>query len=919
MPMADISYYRRTRSAEEVAAVDLSNSLAALSLLDNSNSFATYGTTTPVESRAVRLAKAQFTTPASIAPWTLPAKPRAQDQQIAAIEALPTIIDSGSGSTTATNPDVQTSLTAYKALDRLQTLAQAAAAPAASAAERTRLNATFARGIADLETFLGQAPSAKVALAFGTATRRSDSVTVATPNTLTVNGTGVAASRTVALAGLTGNEIFRLDLSRPNRSDQVIIDLSQGPQPPTLTSVSDQINAAVSAIPQRDQNGAVVLDAKGAVVPKWTARFTPVKTGDSWGLKLATFNDQERVELVDQGASDAVVVASGVTAPDAVATTQSYRFDDAAGALSQVTLGRIAAVDRSASAQAALTATKPNVAGVAAPPTTVAASTVAQAITSDGAGNSYVVGTTKGDIGSNLSSGSSDVFLTKLDSRGGVVWQRSLGAGGQAEGAAVSLGPNGTVVVAGTVSGPFDGVNADGDIAVTRFDANGNEQFSTLVRSIGADTATAVAVGGDGTIYVGGQVASNGGDAFIARLDATGKLLERRTIDSGGNDAVNALAVGGDGNVLAVVKTGASASVRRFNAASLATDLGSISLGAVDARSLAVSTSGDIAVGGSTTSGTARVGFVSRIDNGLTAAATTTIASGATDRVDSLAWLGSDIVAGGRTTGALDGARRGAVDGFVARIDGASGELERVSQFGVPLATASPVQVAIEGGGTNKIGALGFASGVINPGGSNELVAQTSLRAGDSFSIKVGQGPTVKVVVAADDTVASLVARIAQQTGSKTAVVDGYASGGDVLRFQASDAVPIVLSAGAEGADALAKLGIEPQRLTVPPVSKPGDPKVTPGGTFSLALASTLNLTNATDASLALTRIKSAISTTQTAYRSLYWDAGKAALVNSYAGGAAAPTAAQSAQLANYRTALARLSSAAASSTTTGF
>lgn len=900
--------------------VNFSNSLAALSLLSNNNSFADYGDTTTVDSRAVRLAKAQFTLPAATPPWKLLASKAPLAQQVSSIEALPTIVDTSTSSTTSANPDVRTSLTAYKALDRLQTLAQASVAATASAADRSRLNAAFARGLADLKTFLSNAPTDKVALSFGTATRRNDSVAVATPKTLTVAGAGVAASRLDALAGLTGNEVFRIDLSRPGRSDKLTIDLSQGPQPPTLTSVSDAINVVVSAIPQIDANGAVVLDAKGVIVPKWTAKFTPVKTGDKWGLTLTTSNDQERVQLTDNNAKDAVVVASGVTAPDAVATTQLYRFDDAAGTLSKAALGTIAAVDRTATASAALTATKP-AAGVTHATVTVAATTTAQAVVSDATGNSFVVGTTTGDIGANLSSGAGDLFLTKLDTKGAVIWQRSLGADGSASGAAVSLAPNGDVVVAGTVNGNFDGNTADGDIVVSRFDTAGDEKFSTLVRSPGADTANAVAVAGDGTIYVGGQTATGSGDAFIARLSPSGRLAERRTIDSGGKDAVKALAIGGAGNLLAVVKTGATTSVRSFGAASLGTDLGSITLGTVDARALAVSSDGSIAVAGASTTAGDRDGFVTRINSALTTAATTTFATSGDDQVDSVAWLGQTIVAGGRTTGALDGPRNGAVDGFVARVDGSSGAIEAVRQFGAPLATASPVRVAVEVGGTNRVSALGLASGVLNPSGSVKLVAQTSLRAGDEFSLKVGKGPTVKIVVAAADTVKTLVARIAQQTGSKSAVVDGFSISGDVLRFQASDATPIVLTAGGAGKDALAKLGIEPQRLTVPPTPRASDPKVSPGGTFGLVLSGALNLTTAKDAAAALKTVKSAISTTQSAYRSLYWDAGKAALVDGYAGGAVTLTSAQSAQLANYQEALARLTPADTTTSTayTGF
>ena len=39
-------------------------------------------------------------------------------------------------------------------------------------------------------------------------------------------------------------------------------------------------------------------------------------------------------------------------------------------------------------------------------------------------GFTYVVGTTQGDLGTNRSDGSDDLFLSKVDSEGKVVWQR---------------------------------------------------------------------------------------------------------------------------------------------------------------------------------------------------------------------------------------------------------------------------------------------------------------------------------------------------------------------------------------------------------------------------------------------------------------------------------------------------------------
>jgi hypothetical protein len=65
--------------------------------------------------------------------------------------------------------------------------------------------------------------------------------------------------------------------------------------------------------------------------------------------------------------------------------------------------------------------------------------------------------------------------------------------------------------------------------------------------------------------------------------------------------------------------------------------------------------------------------------------------------------------------------------------------------------------------------------------------------------------------------------------------------------------------------------------------------------------------------------LKSAISTTQTAYRSLYWDAGKANLVNGASGAKTAMTPTQQAQLASYKSALDRLTAGQDNSTSVFF
>jgi hypothetical protein len=366
----------------------------------------------------------------------------------------------------------------------------------------------------------------------------------------------------------------------------------------------------------------------------------------------------------------------------------------------------------------------------------VYANTDAAAVVTDAQGNSYVVGTTKGDLGANLSDGDDNLFLTKVDGDGKVVWQRSLGAGGSSTGAAVSIAADGSIVVAGTVNGNFNGATTDGDMVVAKYADNGDEKFSTVVRSTGTDTAKAVAVGADGSVFVGGKVSgAGGGDAFVARIDATGKVAERRTIGGAASEAINGLAVDGDGNVLALVSQNGVAQVRKLQGDSLSTELGSIDLGTADARAIAVAADGTIAVGGAAsaalngtqvnaTSG-ARDGFVTRIDSSLGNASTTYLGTAADDQVDSIAFMGNDLYAGGRTTGDLAATRRGPTDGFVSRIDTATGAIQSTNQFGQSLLRTEPVRISADVGGASAVSALGFGRGTINPEISAKVTTQT--------------------------------------------------------------------------------------------------------------------------------------------------------------------------------------------------
>ncbi len=917
---------------EAELTIKYSSGLTGLSILGGTSAYTSaLSAATSTESAKVLAAKKAFTLAATTPPWKTDAADTSSiTKQAAAIKKLRSIIDDSYSRESSLDdlPDVRTTFTIYKALTSLQVLAESAAKSGTSKTERAALEKAFAKGLSDLQTYIGSADTDLLTLNFGTSASRAQTIAVNKPDvTGAIAGTAVSTKEGDAITGLTGSEVFEVTLTKGTTTQTVSVDLSQSTQPPTLDSVAAALNAAIGATPQLDANGDPVLDADGNPVSQWKSNFTVKYDSDAekWGL---VFNPSgvEKVSLEQVGAGDSIMVASGETrkstttdangktVDNSITDAEVYRFSDIDGDLTWERLGTVSAVDSAATAQAEAAASEDDDEDT---DYTVHADTAARAMVTDSDGFSYIVGTTDGDVGSAVTDGSNDLFLTKVDSEGNVVWQRNLGGAGSASGSAISFAPNGDLVVAGSVSGEFN--NSDSsqtDLLVARYSTSGEELSATAIRQTGSETANAVTVGNDGSIYVAGRASTGGGDAVIVKLDATGTFVERRTIDSGGNDMVNALAIDASGNLLALTNENGVASLRQIDANSLSTDLSSVTLGTVEARAIAVSDTGEIAVVGATSTALegdqvntitgARDAFVTRIDAGLTTASTTYIGTSEDDQADSVTWLNGTLYVGGRTAGTLSGTKAGSTDGFIARVDGDTGEVQKVSQWGLVASKVEPVRITTLSGGDNALGALGLHSGLLNPTTSATLVTQTSLRTGDEFTISVDGEDAKTITIAKNETMTTLAAKIKKITGTDATVTTSLVDGQTTLKISVASGHTLVLGEGSDGKDALAKLGLSPVKLSTPKTKSKKDPAVTPGGAYSLSLTSALNLTTADAAANALTKVKSAISMTQSAYRSLYWDSTKANLVDgtvSSNGGSAY----QKAQLANYQAALSRL------------
>lgn len=945
------------------------SAMIGLGLLTGNASIANSFTMPKIETRAQRIAKAAFTMKPTTPPWKEKPSTVSVSSQVSQIKSMYTIIEKPSGINATLPDDVKTVFTAYKASDRLRLLAEAATKAGVSESERESLQKAFAKGLADLKAFLSTAASDKVDLNYGRAARQVQSIGMATSSTQSMGaivGQQVTGDAKAPLEGLSGTEKFTITLRQYGMSDTVTVDLSTIDQPPTLAGVAKAANDAITALPKRNADGSIVLDDQGKPVPRYSTRFstqyTPTPSKDPNATQaeknagryaLQINRDSAETVSIDQvGGDDAVMVAAGysersfdgsigrdgkpksyVSTTSAIATALT-RFDRANGDLARKTLTNVTAIDRLATEKAKFR--QDNSTSKIKKDPTVMAALSARSMVTDAEGNSYIVGTTAGDLGANRSGGRDDLALTKVNSEGKVLWQRTLGTAGTAQGAAVSLAPDGGIVVAATVTGGVDTTTSDGDMLVTRFDARGDSQFETLIRSPGTDVATAVAVAADGTIVVGGRRAGAGGgngDAFLVRLTASGKEQERRTIGTSGAETVRSLAFGTDGSLIALTSESGHAVLRSMDLHSLANDRATLDLGSVDARALAVAGDGTIAVAGATDGalagtqvngpGGGRDGFLTRVTGSLTNARTTYVGTGADDQIDSVTFMDGAFYVGGRTSGNLNGPRTGLVDAFVARIDTANGGIGAARQYGKKDGSYEPVIVSAAKGGSTVLGALGLSRGTLTPTDSVKLEAQTDLRPGDSFKIKVNGGYAKAITIEENDTLNTLTDKVRKATGNRFATVTmNYADMGRGLRIAAQPGQEIELIAGPKGRDALSKLGLEARRITAPAKADKRTPLVKPGGSFGLDLTDSLSLATKEDAKTALARVTQAVSYTQSAYRSLYWDDAKALMADPQkqkGGGDAAAVARYNAQAATYQAALNRLSAGSTTTTSFGF
>jgi hypothetical protein len=822
-------------------------------------------------------------------PWNTPTKTDAkQDAKVLSttkfLDTSKVPLSAGPTDESKTAQDNQKLFALYSAVNTLAYLTKMAQKSTATTGQLAGLNTRFQTGLAEVKKYLASTEFNNYTLQ---AAKPSDQVVSAagvkfadfTYKTRQLVGNSALNN---PLSGLSASDSFTIAVKKGGVTTNVVIDLSQVSGGLTLGNVISYVNGQLSA-------------------GGFTTRLQKTTQGEtSTSAKNATYGLQ-----VSPGTNETISFS-------AAGTPALYMVGNSGSATETNTVTNIATSAATTSvANQAGRLTK--LSGLDGSPTGVISAnqqastgtTTAERTVVDATGNVYVIGTASGNFGSQLNQGTQDVYLTKYDSAGRQTWSKLLGSAGTASGFGLALDPSGGVVVTGASTAdltPTSVADGNNDSFVARYTANGDQSWIKQIPTLANNQANAISIDAAGNITIGGSVsggvigagmtASGKADAFLAKFDSKGKLLAENQFGTSGNDSVAATATAADGSLYVASVQNGHAILAKYTAGDITTapawtqDLGELQGGgaigglAVNGNQIYLSgttSNSNLTAGGAASIVTAATGgteaFVFALtDNGGSSSAdhVSYVGTGTGDKGGAVS-VGPDgtVYLAGTTTGTLAGQTRTVqnTDNAFAAALNADGTLKWTRQFGGQDGKSTGAGLAIDPNGSSVLDALGLPRGTLNLDQSVELTAQTTLRPGSNFQIKVlGNGArTATITIDAGETLDSLSTKINAQLGGLGKASVNYLGGAANLKLKVNPGTTIELVSGSKDFDALGRLGIPAGILTASKTGAKAEDSDTT--TFGLGFAGTLDISSRSGANLARSQLLGVLSSLQSTYQ----------------------------------------------------
>jgi len=177
-------------------------------------------------------------------------------------------------------------------------------------------------------------------------------------------------------------------------------------------------------------------------------------------------------------------------------------------------------------------------------------------LVTDRFGNVYMTGRTKGSLG-DTNAGSNDIFVTKYDREGNLLWTRQLGTPGGDASNGITVDSEGNVYIAGGTQGTLGEEHAGQvDAFAIAYDRDGNLKWTQQLGTADYDSANDITIDSSGNVYIlgvtdGSLEGTNAGsnDVFVTKYNSDGDPLWTRQSGTEGNDYANDIAIDNQGNV----------------------------------------------------------------------------------------------------------------------------------------------------------------------------------------------------------------------------------------------------------------------------------------------------------------------------------------------------------------------------------
>ena len=872
-------------------------------------------------------------TAAPTAPWSsLSTAPKA-DELMKSVLAGRKFIDETQAKldVKGASEDYRQLFTMYQGLALLESLAKKANDDKTSDAELKRIQTAFSRGMAEVSGYIDQADFEHLRLTYGDTTNRSRAavgVPRTTPRYLTDpihQGTA-----TEEVAAFQGDLKFSMKVRLPNKTETTInFDLAEmATTPRTMNNVVKYLNDkiaqttgfrtrfAVEKIPGEEKT--TEINGRTVSLGKQPDRFAIKIQGDATEILTFSAPATSPAVYITQTAGDPNPPKT--TTPTYTAVKKDETEEGAAAEVEEPTVEQLLKFETGTTADAVRRPGDVNwvegrVYSVDMPE---GVSQVRTTVTGPD-GSIYMLADVDGEIDGQAIKGAGDVALMKFDSSGKVVYTRTLGASASAAGLALTVGPDGQIAIAGSVTGGFAGsgvpigdtntiakvTSADEgadpnkpDSFVAVFNSAGEEQWSQRLGARDDDEATEVAFGADGSVYVLGRVkgamtgqAANGNwDTYLRTFDADGRLKSTTQFGTAGEDKPAGLVVSGT-NVVVTTVEGGEVKLRNFDLSNpkiptvtATRNLGSLGGGTIagvtmDGGNIVIagSTGASLGVGNVTKAASGGVdAFAARLSFDLTASGDAIAYYGGAgdDRATAMTVADGKVWITGTTKSGLPGMETplGKVDGFAVGLDIATGSVAWSQRFSGKDGITNPTSIAVDPGGSSALDRLGLPTGTVAYSDSQLITSATSARPGDQFQIRsrIG-GPAVTITIAADDTLETLAKKILRATTYSVKAEVVY--DGDVRKLQISprsSRASLEILGGKGGLDVLEALGLQ-EGFVRSTVMEDGVTKPADGGApmYGLKMPRDLSLSSDENIKQTIDRLTMAMSVLRSAYRDL--------------------------------------------------